>query len=163
MLGAVHVHLDSDIETIFVIAFAGLVGSGIAWLVKQQLTAAKLNKVVHEFVTGRAEVRSSDGKIIQPGSLPARAQMDALVAGQEKISGELDAVKAHVAKVDLHLTTQDATIERVEHEVLENDGSSVKDTANRTEAAVKELSKALSSVSDRLDAHMVASGDKGDG
>ena len=159
MLAAVHVHGSTDIETIIVYVTAALLGAALTFLVKESIKSRKHNKIVGEFVMGRPEVKDEAGNLIQVGILPARTQMDALTTGQAALQAGQEDIKAH-------LTEQDVKIDRVEHEVQENGGGSVKDGVNRVETKVDNAVQTMgnvcaqvNSIEEKLIRHMNEVGD----
>lgn len=117
--------LSADIETILVFAFAGILAACITWGWRKITTLVKNSNIIHEQVMGRVESK-------QQPAIPS------LNERFNTIGNRFDAQ-------DIHLKQQDAKLKRLEHEVTENGGSSVKDAINRVET---KLDKHMAEASD---------------
>jgi hypothetical protein len=142
--------IGGDLQSLVVYVAAASIPLGIGYLVRQSAKGAQHNRVVGEFVNGRPAVKNGDGEIVQPGIPPARVQMESLAQGQVLVGASVADLQTDVKGIKAHLDDQDAVIDRVEHEVIENDGSSVKDSAKRTEIAVKKVSTQVATVQGKL-------------
>lgn len=120
--------------------FAALLGALIIAGGRFLLRLSHNSTVIHEFVVGRPEVTSSDGEVIRPGIPSAHARFEEMTD--------------HFTAIDEHLTDQDAKIDRVEHEVQENSGSSLKDAVKGVRSDVSDLRADVGRVEGKLDQHM---------
>jgi hypothetical protein len=57
---------------------------------------------------------------------------------------------AFIVRTDATLTAQDARIAEIHHETHKNDGSSIKDSSDRTEAAVARVEEGVAGLHDRM-------------
>ena len=128
---------------------AGLVVAGIPVLIRQSLKQTRHGQVVSEFVNGRPAVVEG-GQIVRVAIPPAQVQIETLTQNQSFFRASVADIQADVSAIKTHLDDQDAVIDRVEHEVIENDGSSVKDSAKRTELAVRKVSVQVAAVQGKV-------------
>ena len=156
MLVLANIHTRGDVESIISYVVGGSLVALAVWIAHMLSKIVKTHKEMSEQVIGRPKSRTL------PGIPSLQERFDITEARFDEHDRRFDEQDLHLRSIDEHLATQDSIIERVEHEVLENDGSSVKDTANRTEAKVEQLAGTLGSVSERLDLHMQESRERGE-
>lgn len=131
---AVH-SLGNDIETIFVYAVATLFGGFIIWLIRTITKMVKTQAVINEQVLGREETKQRTG-------LPS------LQERFSKIDDQFVDIKGHLAK-------QDCQLEKVESEVKENGGASIKDAVKRIDKNSQENGSKLDKLASKLEEHIV--------
>jgi hypothetical protein len=101
--------LSVDVMNIVITVTAFVIVAFIGWFAKALAKMVKVQDVVTEQIMGRVETK----------------QLPAIPSLHERFT-----------VVDERFDAQDAQLLTLEHEVLENDGSSVKDAVNRVETAV---------------------------
>jgi hypothetical protein len=82
---------------------------------------------------------------------PALRRFAAAFLNFAKMVDAVAGLPAFIARTDATLTAQDARIAEIHHETHKNDGSSIKDSSDRTEAAVARVEEGVAGLHGRMD------------
>jgi endo-alpha-1,4-polygalactosaminidase (GH114 family) len=81
---------------------------------------------------------------------PTEEKVNDLIDGQAEIKGTQEDLKQTQRRHTETLDAMGQKIYRIEYQVQPNNGTTLRDAANRTEAAVKELDTKVNNVNDRV-------------